>query len=242
MKKITLPEIIQHQQDKKEFTELKKRFYRDVQVMKGDRGEKGDPGEAIVGPPGPQGEKGDKPIAGIDYAIPKDGNPGKDGKNGEPGKDGKAGKDANEEKIIEVVTKKIPKAQDGKPGSPDTPNQIKEKLKELPIEGRWFDARHIKGLPLDVGGKRGMVIKGGGVIPLAYNLSSQLDGNTKVFTIPANSALISINSSSAPFSAWIPTTDYVISGASNITLTFTSNVDAPSALASGQSLVIIYLP
>jgi uncharacterized protein YjdB len=70
---------------------------------------------------------------------------------------------------------------------------------------------------------------------ITYDLSSQLDGNTKTFMLGTHFGIISVNSSSAPFGAFLPTTDYNEVGK---TIVFTNNVDAPSALASGQSLIV----
>jgi hypothetical protein len=67
---------------------------------------------------GEKGDKGDKPMAGVDYKIPQDGKDGKDGNDGYTpikGKDYFDGEDG----------------QDGKDGSPDTPNQIADKLNTL---------------------------------------------------------------------------------------------------------------
>lgn len=84
----------------------------------GERGEKGEPGQSIVGPQGPIGK------------------PGKDGESivGPAGRDGKDG-----------VSIKGPAGNSGKDGSPDTAQQIKEKLHSLADEER-LDAVAIKGL------------------------------------------------------------------------------------------------
>ncbi len=71
-----------------------------------------------------------------------------------------------------------------------------------------------------------------------YELSSELDGVTKTFTIPNNKRVLSVNSTSFPFSAFKPTTDYVTTSTS---ITFTSEIDASSTLASGQTLLILYV-
>lgn len=78
---------------------------------------------------------------------------------------------------------------------------------------------------------------GGGSSTQVYSLSSQLNGSTKSFTIPTNTAIVGVFGSSAPF-VFDYTTDYTGSGTT--ILTFTASVDAPSALASGQTLVVQY--
>lgn len=72
---------------------------------------------------------------------------------------------------------------------------------------------------------------------LIADLSSSLDGTTKSFTIPANTAITGVFGSSSPF-VFAPTTDYTGSGTT--TITFTSNVDASSALAAGQTILVQY--
>lgn len=78
---------------------------------------------------------------------------------------------------------------------------------------------------------------GTGSAVFIYDLSDQLDGATKSFTIPANTAISLVTGSSAPF-VFRPTVDYTGSGTT--TITFTASVDAPSALAAGQTLLVQY--
>lgn len=84
----------------------------------GEKGEKGDRGEK--GEKGDKGEKGEPGRDGID-GMP--GNNGFDGKNGMPGLPGKPGKDGKDGKD----------GRDGIDGSPDTGEQIKEKLESLKV-------------------------------------------------------------------------------------------------------------
>lgn len=78
---------------------------------------------------------GKTPVKGVDYFTDKDVADfikevvplfpkGKDGAKGKDGKDAKIDYDV----IAEMVLEMIPKPKDGKDGSPDTPEQIKEKL------------------------------------------------------------------------------------------------------------------
>ena len=79
-------------------------------------------------------------------------------------------------------------------------------------------------------------VSGAGVTSLTVtSLSSQLNGSTKSFTIPANTGILGVFGSSAPF-VFDPTTDY--SGGGTTTITFGASVDAPSALATGQTLIV----
>ena len=67
------------------------------------------------------------------------------------------------------------------------------------------------------------------------DLSSQLDGVLKTFTLGTHYGIISVQSSSAPFGAFRETIDYNEVGR---TIVFTSSVDAAISLATGQSLII----
>lgn len=77
---------------------------------------------------------------------------------------------------------------------------------------------------------------GGGRIVKVYDLSSQLNGVLKTFTLPSFWRVISVVGSSFPFT-YRPTVDYTTS---NPTITFTSEIDASVSLATGQTLVVIY--
>lgn len=70
----------------------------------------------------------------------------------------------------------------------------------------------------------------------AYDLSSQLNGVLKTFTIPAFWRVISVHATSFPF-VLRPTVDYTTSGS---TITFTSEITADTTLAAGQTIIIIY--
>lgn len=136
----------------------------------------------------------------------------------------------------------IPKnGSDGKDGSPDTGDQIVQKINELAIRPELqIDAKHIKGLPKGDAKWTKRLGRGTSSPILAYDLSDYLDGATKVFTIPANKRIVNIVGSSSPFT-YRPTTDFGTTGTGNTTLTFTSSVDAPSALATGQTLIVLYI-
>lgn len=76
-----------------------------------------------------------------------------------------------------------------------------------------------------------------GKVVRSYDLTG-LDGSTKTFALPAFYRVISVHSSSFPF-VFKPTTDYTTDG-SAMTITFTSEIDAPTALASGNTIIITY--
>jgi len=171
--------------------------------LKGDKGDKGDRGEA--GPMGPQGPAGPK------------GEKGDKGDTGDIGPRGEAGKD-------------------GKDGSPDTPAGVKAKLLEAGIEIEDITKlrpeleklqKEIAEIPRARGGMRKVpIIK-------RYNLSSQVDGNTKTFTLPTDTVdVIGVFGTQFPIN-FNPGTDWTFSGR---TLTLTGEVSAPQA---GQTLYAI---
>lgn len=80
----------------------------------------------------------------------------------------------------------------------------------------------------------------GGVIGIRsskYSLSSQLNGSTRTFTLPAFLKIGHIASSSFPFSAFEPDTDYTVDASAH-TITFTNQIELTGALAAGQTLII----
>ena len=97
--------------------------------------------ENLMGDQGPKGDKGDE------------GKPGGQGAPGLMGKDGNPGRDANKAEIISEVLMQIPDpkpgidGQDGTSGSPDTGEQIVNKVNDLPIESvKQIDVEHIKNI------------------------------------------------------------------------------------------------
>ena len=128
----------------------------------------------------------------------------------------------------------------GDSGSPDTKQQILEKLRNIPvdmIEGLREELDKIKKeakrVPYVVGGSAG-----GGRIVRSYDFSSSLNGVLKTFSLPAFWRVISVHSSSFP-DIFRETVDWT-SDASAMTITFTSQIDESTVLASGQSIVVIY--
>ena len=118
----------------------------------------------------------------------------------------------------------------------DTPEQFRDKvvpiIEEL-IKDIQKDVKGLKFRPMPTGS--GGV--GGGHVKV-FDLSESLDGSTKTFSLPAYWRIISVTSSSFP-TAFRPITDYTTDEA-NSKITFTSEVDASTMLASGQSIIIVY--
>ncbi len=109
-------------------------------TIKGEKGDKGDHGEK--GDTGEEGKKGDTGEKGADSTVPgPKGEDGKQGERGEDGDDGENGKDGT----------------NGKDGSPDTGDQIIEKINESEEQ---IDKDRIKGLEDEI--KRITTIHRGG--------------------------------------------------------------------------------
>ena len=152
------------------------------------------------------------------------------------------GKDADENRIMEGVMKKIRVPKDG---SPDTPADIRNKLETLEGDNR-LDKSAIRGIEdiekvLDAmkdGSGKTFVIGGKGRNSVhLYDLSSQLNGVLKTFTLPSNFGVIGVWCSSMP-NAFRPTIDYT---EGNKTITFTDEINASTTLAAGQTLILQYV-
>lgn len=79
---------------------------------------------------------------------------------------------------------------------------------------------------------------GGGSTVKVYDISSQLNGVLKTFTIPRNSRILAIHSYSHPYSAFVPNTDFTSTVTS---ITFGDSIDAATQLATGQVILIEYV-
>jgi len=156
------------------------------------------------------------------------------------------GEDADEERIIEKLTEKIPKIEDIEDRLPKLGEQIRNSLELLQGEDR-LDMDAIKGLKKKLEKiKKPTIIKGGGggspstggKVVKVYDISSQLNGTKKTFSLPSFWRVLTVQSSSFP-NAFRPTTDYT-TDASAMQITFTSEITASSTLASGQTIIIQY--
>lgn len=199
----------------------------------------------------------------------KDGRDGADGKDGwEPTKEEliavikpliprvKDGRTPSEAELRAIIKPLIPKpAKDGrtpiagvdfplpKDGSPDTPEDIAVKINTLDEKIEPTAIRGWKNLMRKINdGKKKIFVRGGGSgggsAVMVVDLSASLDGVTNTFTIPSNSRILSVHFSSFPFSASRPTVDYTSTATS---ITFTSEIDAATTLAAGQSCLVEYV-
>jgi hypothetical protein len=135
---------------------------------------------------------------------------------------------------IDEVERKIPTVPEE-----HTAEDIRNMLEALPT-GDKLAIEAIEGLRKELDAlKKGAVTGGGGGIVgrdiiKDYDLSAQLDGATKTFNLPAIWNIISVDTSSFPHAlrkgvdyTWTPTS-----------ITFTSEIDAASTLAAGQTVVL----
>jgi hypothetical protein len=151
----------------------------------------------------------------------KDGPPGPKGERGDPG-----------ESIIG------PQGEPGKDGSPDTPEQVMEKVNDP--DAPLIKMERIEGLEDALKKKTsgGLIVAQARGTVRVYDLSSQLDGVTKTFSLPAFWRILNVDTSSFP-NALRPTVDYTSDG-NAMTITFTSEIDAASTLATGQTVIVTY--
>lgn len=171
----------------------------------------------------------------------RNGKDGKDGKAGGPGPIGPMGPAGPVGRAI--FGGKGETGPAGKDGSPDTAEQVRDKLETLQGEER-LDASAIKNLEqhlqklIPSQEQRYMSIPVSRGAVKAYDLSASLDGVTKTFALPTFWRIISVHLSSTPNILRV-TTDYT-SDASVPSITFTSQIGASTSLSAGQSLIIVY--
>lgn len=162
----------------------------------------------------------------------------KDGKPGKPGKNAVVDYKRIQKDVLKEIKVKdgyTPKKGvdyfDGEPGeSIDEKKVIKAVIKEV-----------LKHIPeTDTMNQYGYATGGMNDARLKFfvkDLSGDLNGSLKTFTIPQNVVILDIASSSRPWT-FRPTVDYTISGISRETLTFTSEIDETQTLAVGQTLIV----
>lgn len=122
---------------------------------------------------------------------------------------------------------------------------IVDKINSLPTEeDKQINKEHIKGLEdwlkkieerfsnIPRGGRGGT-----GNSVQYHDISSELNGSTKAFTIPKHRRVLLVSGTSSP-TVFRPTVDYTVAGK---TLTFTDAIDAPTTLSSGQTITVLYV-
>lgn len=153
----------------------------------------------------------------------------------------KDGKDADEEAM---VIKIFDQMKDQVSTVLDKPEDLRNKIETLEGENK-LSISSIHGLKEALEALKRQVDK---MVPFyvgtgttkgvqIYDLSSQLNGVLKTFTLPALTRIVGIQSSSFP-NAFRPTTDFTNTSQS---ITFTSEINAATVLAAGQTLIIQYV-
>lgn len=149
-------------------------------------------------------------------------------------KSGDDGLDADEDIIVDKVLSLI-KLPEQKEILFDTPKQFRDKVVSIIEELIKEIIRDVKNLQTrPVGG--GIV---GRDIIKEHDLSSSLNGTLKTFALPAFWRILEVTSSSFP-TTFRKTVDYTTNELT-MEITFTSEVDASTMLASGQSITILYV-
>lgn len=157
-------------------------------------------------------------------------------------KDGENGMDADEQKVIDAVLAQIPPVKEL---DPETPESVRDKLESIEGEDNKLEINAIGHLEEELKKLRKQISElssrpMGGVatrdIVKSMDISAQLDGVTKTFQTSAMYRVITVLLSSTP-SALRENVDYVWSDTS---ITFTSEINASTSLASGQSVIILY--
>jgi hypothetical protein len=115
---------------------------------------------------------------------------------------------------------------------------IARAIEALPMAEKLDYEKGLKNKPgIPVEGPRHTLHRGGGGKEVFnYDLSSLCDGNTKIFTVPANTRILSVAGTDAPSGTYRPLTDWTGSGST--TLTLTAQVAAPGL---GATLYILYV-
>lgn len=128
---------------------------------------------------------------------------------------------------------------------PVTGEEMVRKVNELPTDSDEFkiDKSHIKGiaeLEAEIKSLKSRPVGSNASIAgrdlfQDIDLSSQLDGVTKTFNLPAVWNIISVDLSSHPFGALRKGVDFTYTPTS---ITFTSEIDAATQLSTGQSCIL----
>lgn len=188
------------------------------------KGEKGDPSTVPgpEGPPGPPGmaskvpgPKGDPGPKGEDSQVPgPQGPPGKPGPKGAPGKPGADGSPDTGEEIIQKINNDTSDRLVRK-GKVEGLEELETRVRTTEANTRSFNS---------------------GSFVYAQDLSASLNGVLKTFTLVPNAKVILAFCSSTP-GVMRPLVDYTTTGS---TITFTSQIDVATTLATGQTVVVLY--
>ena len=133
-----------------------------------------------------------------------------------------------------------PKGEPGNEGSPDTGEEVIDKInadKTMLIKMNKIEGMDEieKGIRVNRANTNEMMAFSGSTV-LTADISDQLDGVLKTFTLPSNARVLLVLSSSTP-NIMRPTVDYTATASA---ITFTAEISASTTLATGQSVIILY--
>jgi len=133
-----------------------------------------------------------------------------------------------------------PKGEPGNEGSPDTGEEVIDKInadKTMLIKMNKIEGMDEieKGIRVNRANTNEMMAFSGSTV-LTADISDQLDGVLKTFTLPSNARVLLVLSSSTP-NIMRPTVDYTTTSSQ---ISFTAEISASTTLATGQSVIILY--
>lgn len=153
------------------------------------------------------------------------------------------------EKSIAQQLPKVPSIEDIENDLPKLGAKIRDALELLQDDER-LDVSAIKGLEdlikkvekLSEAKQSTRFVGGGGGVgkhnTFYYDLSPYLDGTTKTFSLPAAWKVIGVHSGGSTPATFRPTIDFTWSPTS---ITFTSEIEASTTLAAGQTIMVVCL-
>lgn len=181
---------------------------------------------------------------GIEW-VEISGAPGKDGKTPIKGVDYFDGKSPTKDELIALIKPLIPQPIKGEPGKDGAdasfdPNALFDTFIERIKKEKVLDMSNIKNsdsfLFNGTRYKTHELMHGAGATVTFYDLSAQLNGVLNSFAFPGGT-IVDVKTSSFPYT-YRPTVDYTATASS---ITFTSEIDAATSLASGQTLILLYV-
>jgi len=157
------------------------------------------------------------------------------------GVDGIDGTTPTKKELTALIKPLIPKVKEGKDGSPDTGEEIIDKINSDKSD-KLIRRGQIEGLDdIDTRLRTSQanissMLHFSGSTVLTADISDQLNGVLKTFTLPSNARVLLVLSSSTP-NIMRPTVDYTTTSSQ---ISFTAEISASTTLATGQSVIILY--
>ena len=138
-----------------------------------------------------------------------------------------------DERLLKLIKPLIPESVEGEEIIEKINEDKSEKvIRKEKIEG-WFE---IESRTRTAEANSATFLHFSGSTILAHDLSASLNGVLKTFTLPSNARVLLVITSSFP-TILRPTVDYTTTASS---ITFTSEIDAGSTLATDQTIMILY--